>query len=543
MEKQQTSSIKNNRIRKTAEIVKVDALRQQQMSERKVAKLLNIPRSTLRDRASKRASCKLSQATQNFLDTEDGMQFIHRVILAVEFLVTQVSHGGLRIVQKFLKMTQLHYWASSSVGSIQNCIKVMEERIITFGNEQEEKLSTDMAEKTISVSVDETYCSSTPCLVALEPVSNYIIQEELTQNRTCETWDKSLSPRLEALPVMVYQLNSDNAKALIQYANTTLGVHHSPDLFHVQQDLVKAIGAVLSRDEKACTKALNKAQNSMDKFKEKPQKSKTLVKENVLKDDLSQAKAKLKEARNTRKQVNNARKNITKIYHPFDINTGAMRSSEHFEKEVRQHVTTIETAMSSYNLSDYNKDKLQKAKNSIPFMTQTIQYFWLCVSTLISSFQLTDDMSDLLKKHILPMVYISLQVRKKKLAKHKDEYRAVVSELKKSLEKHATWIKLSPQERDNLLKKAEQCAELFQRSTSSVEGRNALLSMHHHAYRQMNTRKLKASTVVHNFFIQRPDSTTAAQRFFEKKHDDLFEYVLQKMDYPAEPRIRGKTAA
>ena len=130
--------------------------------------------------------------------SQGGNSSCRLTIVAVEFLVTQVTHGGLRIVQQFLQLTELNYWASSSTGSIQNRIKTMEEHIITFGNEEEARLARVMPEKTIALAMDETFCSSRPCLVALEPVSNYILQEEVTKNRTCETWDKSLSPRLES---------------------------------------------------------------------------------------------------------------------------------------------------------------------------------------------------------------------------------------------------------------------------------------------------------------------------------------------------------
>ncbi|MBT8338705.1 MAG: hypothetical protein HKP58_00835 [Desulfatitalea sp.] len=53
----------------------------------------------------------------------------------------------------------------------------------------------------------------------------------------------------------------------------------------------------------------------------------------------------------------------------------------------------------------------------------------------------------------------------------------------------------------------------------------------------------KALTVVHNYYIKRRDGTTAAERFFEAKPDDLFEYLLDHMDYPVRPRNRLKLAA
>jgi|GEM_PF-1693220 len=41
-----------------------------------------------------------------------------------------------------------------------------------------------------------------------------------------------------------------------------------------------------------------------------------------------------------------------------------------------------------------------------------------------------------------------------------------------------------------------------------------------------------------NFFITRPDGTTAAERFFGAAHDDLFELLCARLPPPARPRPR-----
>ena len=43
---------------------------------------------------------------------------------------------------------------------------------------------------------------------------------------------------------------------------------------------------------------------------------------------------------------------------------------------------------------------------------------------------------------------------------------------------------------------------------------------------------------MHNYTLKRKDGTTAANRFFEQEHDDLFESILNKMSYPSRPRKR-----
>lgn len=83
---------------------------------------------------------------------------------------------------------------------------------------------------------------------------------------------------------------------------------------------------------------------------------------------------------------------------------------------------------------------------------------------------------------------------------------------------------------------AKQCAYLFQRSSSCVEGRNGQLSLWHHGLHRLSAQKLKVLTTLHNYYIKRKDGTTAAERFFEQKPKDLFEYLLTLSPYPVRPK-------
>ncbi|HEY85831.1 MAG TPA: hypothetical protein G4N96_12060 [Chloroflexi bacterium] len=74
--------------------------------------------------------------------------------------------------------------------------------------------------------------------------------------------------------------------------------------------------------------------------------------------------------------------------------------------------------------------------------------------------------------------------------------------------------------------------DIFQRSSSCVEGRNGLLALLHHSLHRLSNRKLSALTTVHNYFVKRRDGTTAAERFFSSPPKDLFEWLLERVDIP-----------
>ncbi len=94
-----------------------------------------------------------------------------------------------------------------------------------------------------------------------------------------------------------------------------------------------------------------------------------------------------------------------------------------------------------------------------------------------------------------------------------------------------------------LEKSAKSCAQLFQRSSSCVEGRNAQLSLRHQGMHRLSDQKLKALTVIHNYYLKRPDGSTAAERFYENKPIDMFEWLLGNMASPSRPRRKTKLAA
>ena len=74
-----------------------------------------------------------------------------------------------------------------------------------------------------------------------------------------------------------------------------------------------------------------------------------------------------------------------------------------------------------------------------------------------------------------------------------------------------------------LKQQAKMLAEVFQRSSSNVEGRNGSLSLRNHQLRGLeHPRKRECLTAVHNLCLTRADGTTAAERFFGQKPCSMF---------------------
>ncbi|MFM7220963.1 MAG: DUF6399 domain-containing protein [Nodosilinea sp.] len=65
---------------------------------------------------------------------------------------------------------------------------------------------------------------------------------------------------------------------------------------------------------------------------------------------------------------------------------------------------------------------------------------------------------------------------------------------------------------------------------------NGYLAQRHHVSRGLSAQALKVLTILHNFDLQRPDGTTAAQRLFGHPFPDLFESVLSTFTELPMPR-------
>ena len=95
---------------------------------------------------------------------------------------------------------------------------------------------------------------------------------------------------------------------------------------------------------------------------------------------------------------------------------------------------------------------------------------------------------------------------------------------------------LSLMEQSQLRQRAKTLAEVFQRSSSNVEGRNGYLSLRNHQLRGLDhPRKRACLTAVHNFFLTRADGTTAAERFFGQKPRSMFTAILEAVALPPAP--------
>lgn len=203
---------------------------------RQVARELGVARSTLRDWCAAGPVAGLPPEVAACLATPAGVRWLHRLVVVMHLIITLRAGAGVRLVCEFLELSGLSAVVGASYGSQYALTVQVQEGLAQRAQEQRAALAAAMPPRAVTVCEDETFHPEI-CLVAIEPVSNFIVVEQYAPDRTAATWTQALATAVDGLPVTVIQGTSDEAKALRRHVEKDLGAPHATDLFHGQHEV------------------------------------------------------------------------------------------------------------------------------------------------------------------------------------------------------------------------------------------------------------------------------------------------------------------
>lgn len=523
-------------------------LQAQGVSQRQAAKVLEVPRSTLQAWQAYQECLDECPTVVAFFQSPPGLAFLHRLVLGIHLICTEVGACGIRLVCLLLKLTGLDRFVGASYGTQQQVNRHVEEAIAAYRQEESARLAQEMAPKDITMTQDETFTGGL-CLVGMDPESNYIILEQLAHARDQDTWQALMAPALSGLKCRVIQSTSDEAPGLLAYVEHHLEAHHSPDLFHVQQELSKAVSAPMATKERAAHKAVTKAEETLDRVQERlhnaldepdkrgpgrPPKGGESLEQ--VEQAVAAARHEHQRLFEQRQQVAQSIRAIGHAYHFVDLERGVRRNGQLIATDIREQITTIRTVAQQEGLSQSCLDRIDKAERVVPKMQATIEFVSGYVRQQVSQLDLTPPVSFAMHAYLIPSFYLE-RVGQTRTITAGAPLRELAERLRTPLfEPGGALGTLSEVEQHQLKHKAKTLAEVFQRSSSNVEGRNGYLSLRNHQLRGLeNPRKRECLTAVHNFFLTRADGTTAAERFFGQKPRSMFAAILASVDLPPAP--------
>ena len=514
-------------------------------SQRQWAEELGIPRSTLQHWLQRKDGIDADPALVAFFESSVGVAFLHRLVLAAHLVMTLVGPCGIRLVCLFLELSGLDHFVAASYGPQQQVSTALEQAVVEFGHAERQRLAASMRPKEIAICEDETFHPET-CLVAIEPVSDFILVERYAASRSATEWTSTLQQATTGLAVKVIQSTSDEGKGIVKHVQDDLGAHHSPDLFHVQQELTRGPSVALANQrrhaEEAVVKAVEKVAESTEKaahFSRPLDGDETAALERSL-EQAHQTEVAARQTWDTlvqqEERVHQAIQGLSTDYHPYDLETGAPRSTEALAAALHEHFSNLEQVAAEAHLSDPCLQKIAKAQRVVVAMVATLTFFWFTLRAKVEPLALPPAVERTVYDQLIPAIYLDLVAEKVTEALQRHALKQKVAELLAPLHSAASPLKeLAPADLHRIEQVAQECAELFQRSSSCVEGRNGQLALRHHSLHRLRDQKLAALTTVHNYFVKRSDSTTAAERFFGAKPGNLFEWILERVDLPGWP--------
>lgn len=323
----------------------VNTHQQRVVSERRAAAAAGVARSTLRHWRERQAQADLAPEAVAFFESAVGLELLHRVVMAAQVVIRLLGGGGIRLVCQFLELSGLAAVVASSYGVQQQVAMAIEAAVVEFGERERGRLGAGMPARTISLCEDETFHPEV-CLVALEPVSNCIVLEGYAEGRSAVQWQEKVAAALTGLAgVPIIQVTSDQAKGLCHHVTQMLGAQQRPDLFHVQQDISRATGAVLAGQARRAEQALAEAEQALTAQQaaqaayaqgpRTPGRPPDFARRiDQARWDLAGAQLQLEQAQGYQAEAKAVHRELSAAYHPYDLKTGQAQPPEQLSERL-----------------------------------------------------------------------------------------------------------------------------------------------------------------------------------------------------------------
>lgn len=515
-------------------------------SQRQYAQPLGVPHATLNYWLCHYAPTG-DDPIDSFFCSLPGELVLRRIVCSALVCFSLRGACGVRLVSAFLQLAQLDRFVACSRGALHPLLVHLESNLGAFADMHQPQLARQMSFRTISVCTDEHFHEENNCLVAIEPVSNFILVECYREHRDANTWTEAIKEGIKGMNVEVVLLTSDLARGLLCCADKGLEVMHSPDLFHGQRDLLEPVLLPLNRPVQEAKKDLQKAQGhtaKLDVPEDQPQpRQELLALIEAVRQEMNCEK-RLQQATASREAAVDCVRGIGDDYHPFERATGKALTAEEVGKRLNEHLDELHKVAEKAKLPGKAQEALNKSREWLTTLMGVVAWFWGLVAVRLDELELTEEQEQVVKDKLLSGHYWEKAAAQARTAEERQRLGEMAQGLLQQANRDAGLLTLPEETKKKVAKVAKEMAGLFGRSSSCVEGRNGRLSLLHHGHSRISPRRLKAMTAIHNYVVKRDDGTTAAERFFGQKVPDAFSWLLQRMpDLPRPAQKRRKVAA
>ena len=315
--------------------------------------MLEVPRSTLQAWRASQERLDECPAVVAFFHSVPGLAFLHRLVVAIHLVCTDVGACGIRLVCLLVQRTGLDRCVGASYGAPPQVNRQVEEAIVAYRHEERARLAHEMPAKEIPMTQDETLTGGL-CVVGIEPKSTDMLLAHPAAARDQATWQPRMEPALAGLNCRVIQSTSDEAPGLLASVAHHLGAPHAPDVFHVQHALRKAVSAPMATKERAAAKAEETCKRVHEPL-----------------DNASDAPAQRGSGRPPKGAVS-----LEQVVQDVEATRQEPQrlSGQRMAGDIQRHIDTIRTSAPHEHLSETCMERLEKAERVVPTMQATIAF-------------------------------------------------------------------------------------------------------------------------------------------------------------------------
>lgn len=495
-----------------------------QQSIRKIAKIAGLSK----DKVQRGLNAILKRnihPESEFWETKTGQEWLRILVFGVLLEFGIKGNQGADRISSFFERIRLDKHIYVTPTSLRTLLKRMEELLIRYQKEHESECA-GKSNLEIIASGDETFFKDMMVLVMMDLNSGYILVEEEAIDRSYETWRSKVEGRMKELGLTALHFISDRGKSLMKLALSCLGCAAGADIFHGQYDISKWLGMGFYRKKGQAEKQLKKLEEALESLKNKGTNPQRIFE---TEQHVAQDKAQLKKIEKGKQAYSDAQEAVSEAVHAFSSNNCCeAQTSECVEKALEEQASKFEEIAQTHSIPD-NKGALKKFRRQIKDIASIVDAWWLWAIESLVGYTLGKEQQDWLLYTLLPVVYWHQQMNKTQNSEIKKAYKKAWQRALETWNTHPVTHTMSSFEIDQWLVWAEWISGNFHRASSAVEGRNGCLSQMYHNGRGLTTTRLQALTVIHNFDIKQRDGSTAAERLFNTKLPELFDWLVKEM--------------
>lgn len=489
-------------------------------STRALAKIFKTSPSSI-FRKLKKIKSRTHICGASFFETVEGQKWLSKLIVAVILIFGVLCGIGGERLSLFFSLLSLTDFIGLSERSINRMTQKVESLIHQYGLKYDDEVKSAVKDKKVILGVDETFFNNLMILVGMDLKSGFIFCEDTAENRTHDTWKKKTKSWFSCFD-HVTGMVSDRAKALIKLASDTLKKPSYPDLFHalyeISKTMGKDIGQKLKMVEVSVCDAQEKGQNKLAKHFE--------LQRNSLEDRQIKYQSHLQA--------------FSIALHPFTVD-GSKQEAKAAAQQLDANLESIKSIGDSLNIKSTHQC-ITKVSKQTADMAKQIDVWWQNVESSLDGSSISHEQKLWLMYYYLPCIYWQKQITKTKSKAIREAYEKAYQSCLAKIERHSvTKVMMETSSAKVWLNWATDLSDLFQRTSSAIEGRNGWLSQMHFCGRGITVKRLKSQSIMHNYFLKRSDDTTACERIVGIKPTCLFEYIVKNIGELPQPRKRSKT--